>query len=96
VRSLLSLLSYLGSGTYRERYPGVKIPPTGIQDYHLETARKFADELASRVAGAGVPHQPGRFPSPHWEDATPACARWNREGAGEPGDDSHGAPAIPA
>jgi hypothetical protein len=49
-------LSYLGSGTYRERYLGVKIPPTGIQDYHLETARKFAGELASRVAGAGVPH----------------------------------------
>jgi hypothetical protein len=26
VRSLLSLLSYLGSGEYRERYLGVKIP----------------------------------------------------------------------
>jgi hypothetical protein len=56
VRSLLSLLSYLGSGRYRERYLGVKIPPTNIQDYHLEEARKFADGLASRVAGAGLPH----------------------------------------
>jgi menaquinone-dependent protoporphyrinogen IX oxidase len=50
VRSLLSLLSYLGSGKYRERYLGVKIPPTNIQDYHLKEARKFADRLASRLA----------------------------------------------
>jgi multimeric flavodoxin WrbA len=35
VRSLLSLLSYLGSGEDRKRYLGVKIPPTNIQDYHL-------------------------------------------------------------
>jgi hypothetical protein len=27
VRSLLSLISYLGSGEYRERYLGIKIPP---------------------------------------------------------------------
>jgi len=52
VRSLLSLLSYLGSGQYRERYLGVRIPPTNIQDYHLETARKFADGLASRLLAA--------------------------------------------
>ena len=45
VRSLLSLISYLGSGKYRERYLGVKIPPTNIQEYHLEAARKFADKL---------------------------------------------------
>ena len=38
VRSLLSLLSYLGSGEYRERYLGIKIPPTNLQDYHLEAA----------------------------------------------------------
>jgi len=50
------LCSYPGPGMYRERYPGVKIPPAGIQDYHLQTARKLAGELASRVAGAGVPH----------------------------------------
>ncbi len=55
VRSLLSLLSYLGSGKYRERYLGVKIPPTNIQDYHLEAAREFADRLADHLAGAGAP-----------------------------------------
>jgi len=56
VRSLLSLLSYLGSGEYRERYLGVKIPPTNLQDYHLEAARKFADRLANRLADTGVLH----------------------------------------
>jgi hypothetical protein len=46
VRSLLSLCSYLGSGEYRDRYLGIKIPPTNIQDYHLEAARAFANRLA--------------------------------------------------
>ena len=55
VRSLLSLVSYLGSGEYRERYLGVKIPPTNLQDYHLEAARKFADGLANRLVGTGTP-----------------------------------------
>jgi hypothetical protein len=50
VRSLLSLCSYLGSGKYRERYYlGVKIPPTNIQEYHLEAAKKFANGLADRL-----------------------------------------------
>jgi hypothetical protein len=48
VRSLLSLISYLGSGKYRERYLGVKIPPTNLQPYHLEEAKKFANGLADR------------------------------------------------
>jgi Uncharacterized protein conserved in bacteria (DUF2252) len=39
VRSLLSLLSYLGSGEYREKYLGIKIPPTNLQDHHLQEAR---------------------------------------------------------
>ncbi len=56
VRSLLSLLSHLGSGEYRDRYLGVKIPPTNIQGYHLETARAFADRLANQLAGTGAPH----------------------------------------
>jgi hypothetical protein len=51
VRSLLSLLSYLGSGDYRERYLGFNIPPTNIQQYHLEAARNFAKGLASGVLG---------------------------------------------
>jgi hypothetical protein len=49
VKSLLSLISYLGSGEYRNRYLGVPIPPTNIQDYHLQTARKFADKLADQL-----------------------------------------------
>jgi hypothetical protein len=59
VRSLLSLLSYLGSGKYRERYLSVKIPPTNIQDYHLEAARRFADGLGDRLlASTGEPGTP--------------------------------------
>ena len=56
VRSLLSLLSYLGSGEYRERYLGIKIPPTNLQEHHLTEARKFADGLASSLlVSAGEP-----------------------------------------
>jgi hypothetical protein len=55
VRSLLSLLSYLGSGDYRQRYLGIKIPPTNLQDYHLEAARKFAGGLANRLAAPSEP-----------------------------------------
>jgi menaquinone-dependent protoporphyrinogen IX oxidase len=49
VRSLLSLLSFLGSGEYRRRYLGVKIPPTNIREYQLEAARTFAKGLADRL-----------------------------------------------
>jgi hypothetical protein len=63
VRSLLSLISYLGSGEYRPRYLGVKIPPTNIQEYHLEAARKFANGLANQLAGAaGARNQVGQRP----------------------------------
>jgi hypothetical protein len=51
VRSLLSLLSYLGSGEQRGRYLGVKIPPTNIQENHLQAAQAFAGNLADRLAG---------------------------------------------
>ena len=34
------------SGEYRQTYLGVKIPPTNIQDYHLDQARGFAGQLA--------------------------------------------------
>ncbi len=54
VRSLLSLISYLGSGEYRERYLGVKIPPTNLQEYHLTEAGKFANGLADGLAGAAA------------------------------------------
>ena len=52
VRSLFSLLSFLGSGEYKERYHGVKIPPTNLQDYHLDEAREFASALGNRLVPA--------------------------------------------
>ncbi len=50
--TLLSLLSYLGSGEYRARSFGVRIPPTNIQDYHLREARTFAGRLADELLSA--------------------------------------------
>jgi hypothetical protein len=52
VRSLLSLLSYLGSGEYRDRYLGVKIPPTNIRDHQLKAAADFGNRLADHLLGA--------------------------------------------
>lgn len=49
IRSLLSLVSYLGTGEYQERFLGVKIPPTNLQPYQLDEARVFAGGLADRV-----------------------------------------------
>jgi hypothetical protein len=46
VRSLLSLLSYFGTGENRERYIGVKIPPTNLKPDFLEQANAFANGLA--------------------------------------------------
>jgi hypothetical protein len=57
IRSLLSLISYLGSGQYREKYLGVKIPPTNIQDYHLEQARAFAGKLADGLSPTSAPKE---------------------------------------
>ncbi len=51
VRSMLSLTSYLGSGQYREKYLGVRIPKTNIQPEQLEQARAFAGRLADRLFG---------------------------------------------
>jgi hypothetical protein len=50
VRSLLSLISYLGTGEYRDRYLGVKIPPTNIQPDGDDAARAFANQLTDRLA----------------------------------------------
>lgn len=54
MRSLLSLISYLGSGEYRKRYLGLKIPPTNLQEDQLEEARRFADALAERLPEAAA------------------------------------------
>jgi menaquinone-dependent protoporphyrinogen IX oxidase len=50
IKSLLSLLSYLGSGENRDHYLGVKIPPTNLQPDDLEQACTFATQLADRLA----------------------------------------------
>jgi hypothetical protein len=51
LRSMLSLTSFLGSGEIRERYLGVRIPPTNVQPDQLEQTRKFAAGLADRLFG---------------------------------------------
>ncbi len=50
IKSLLALLSYLGTGEARDHYLGVKIPPTNLQSDDLEQARTFANRLADRLA----------------------------------------------
>jgi len=50
VRSLLSLISYLGTGEYRDRYLGIKIPPTNIQPDDDAAARAWAAKLIDRLA----------------------------------------------
>jgi menaquinone-dependent protoporphyrinogen IX oxidase len=49
LRSMLSLTSYLGSGEYRDRYLGVRIPSTNVQPEQLEQTRKFATALVDRL-----------------------------------------------
>jgi menaquinone-dependent protoporphyrinogen IX oxidase len=51
VRSLLSLISYFGKGETRERYLGVKIPPTNLKPDYLEQAQAFATGLADGLRG---------------------------------------------
>ena len=51
IRSLLSLISYLGKGQMRERYLGVKIPPTNLKPDFADEARSFANRLADSLNG---------------------------------------------
>jgi hypothetical protein len=51
---MLSLTSYLGSGQYRDRYLGVRIPSTNIQPQQLEQAREFAAEVADQIFGGDM------------------------------------------
>lgn len=59
VRSLLSLISYFGKGENRERYLGVKIPPTNLKPDYREQARAFASGLARVIddgrSGSALP-----------------------------------------
>jgi len=52
VRSLLSLISYLGTGEYRDRYLGIRIPPTNLQPDGDAAARAFAGRLVERIGAA--------------------------------------------
>jgi hypothetical protein len=58
IRSLLSLISYLGTGEYRDRYLGLKIPSTNLQPEHLDAARAFAAKLADGLIDADKPREP--------------------------------------
>ena len=49
IKSLLSLVSYLGSGEYREKFHGVKIPPTNLPSGFEESAAEFARGLVASV-----------------------------------------------
>jgi hypothetical protein len=51
IRSLLSLLNYLGKGEHRKRYLGVRIPPPNLKPDYLLEAQAFANELADRLGG---------------------------------------------
>ena len=52
VRSLLSLISYLTTGETRQRYFGIKIPPSNLKDSDLQTARTLAGLL---IDGQPIP-----------------------------------------
>ena len=49
IRSLLSLISYLGSGENRKRFLGVSIPPTNLTSAQVDEGRAFARGLAARA-----------------------------------------------
>jgi hypothetical protein len=52
VRSLLSLLSYFGTGEMRERALGVRIPPANLKPDFAGQAEAFARKLADSLDGA--------------------------------------------
>jgi hypothetical protein len=51
IRSFLSLISYFGTGEMRERYLGVKIPPTNLKPDFAGPAQAFATRLADGLDG---------------------------------------------
>jgi menaquinone-dependent protoporphyrinogen IX oxidase len=59
LRSMLALTSYLGSGEYRKKSFGLRLPPTNVQPEQLEQARTFAARLADRLLSksSAVPGQ---------------------------------------
>jgi len=59
IRSFMSLISYFGAGENRERYLGVKIPPSMLQPDYVEQAQAFANELSNSLGGNRQPHDNG-------------------------------------
>jgi hypothetical protein len=59
LRSMLALTSYLGTGEYRKRSLGLRLPPTNVQPEQLEQTRIFAGRLADRLLAksSAVPGQ---------------------------------------
>ena len=55
IPSLLSLISYFGKGENRERYLGVKLPPSMLEPDFAEQAQAHANELADELSGVGEP-----------------------------------------
>jgi len=53
IRSFMSLISYFAKGENRERYLGMKIPPSLLKPDFEEQARTFANGLADELSGAG-------------------------------------------
>jgi menaquinone-dependent protoporphyrinogen IX oxidase len=64
LHSMLSLTSYLGTGEYRDRYLGVRIPATNVQPEQLEETRKFASALADRLFGEQPARPRNEMPQP--------------------------------
>jgi menaquinone-dependent protoporphyrinogen IX oxidase len=54
LHSMLALTSYLGSGKYRKKYLGLRLPPTNVQPEQLDETRTFAARLADRLLARGV------------------------------------------
>jgi hypothetical protein len=52
IRSLLSLISFLGKGEDRPHYLGVSIPSAGLKPDYRTEARSFADELVDHLRPA--------------------------------------------
>jgi menaquinone-dependent protoporphyrinogen IX oxidase len=58
IRSFMALISYFAKGENRERYLGLKIPPSMLGPDFSEQARAFANELADELSGAGLGGSP--------------------------------------
>ena len=54
LRSMLSLTSYLGSGKYRQRYLGIRIPVTNVQPQQLLEAQAFAQQLVDQLSDGAL------------------------------------------